>query len=647
MVQKALIAEVLDETGLLLPDLIDRALAANDRIKTVFSWLQTGVAQAEQPGSKVPTLVPAKLASGLEGLALERGLHDACRKGESYLIPGAKAALDLVLTDLAAMIAPFAAAQDGKANAAIHDGFRKRLADLSDLPVLEGDLVPVGLIAHLTHARRDEGDSLHLLVMDVHKALNVLQAGIAEESIDGARVYRILDSDRRAIAAFMKGLNRTAPLKFDHPGLGTTATRAGNALVIQNDIGTTDAHVLVVHVEDLTVNLIYTDVHFRRLRFFQDRLKRARLQWSDARQRHAAGLTEDEFYQANGTLTAKDAAERDACLTSIGAALVFLIDWNKARKRLRNFMGKSAAIELLGWAADAEIGHRGFLKLGGENLVFAALDGANKNLGLGRPLSQLLGDDETQAFMRSVFRTCTEAIQNQRSADFVAEQIRADLMARMQTASDQVLDLALDHAALLHDLVDLVEAALMRLAGAAPDMRLERRERAKKWESQADRLVNQVRTLVARNGADAIWQRVLIYADDAADGLEEVMFNISLLPAGSHLMAQEPMLRLVRHLVAGVEDYIRALSLTIHIHRGAAREDVRDLLTLVDRLRDMEHATDAVEREALERLVAAPTEARGLLLEHEIAANLEAVGDALMHAGFTLSDHVLEARLRG
>ena len=33
------------------------------------------------------------------------------------------------------------------------------------------------------------------------------------------------------------------------PGLGTTATRVGARLTIQNDIGATEVHVLVVHVE--------------------------------------------------------------------------------------------------------------------------------------------------------------------------------------------------------------------------------------------------------------------------------------------------------------------------------------------------------------------------------------------------------------
>ncbi|MBK8157695.1 MAG: hypothetical protein IPK59_02505 [Rhodospirillaceae bacterium] len=349
----------------------------------------------------------------------------------------------------------------------------------------------------------------------------------------------------------MGGLNRTAPLKFDHPGLGTTATRTNGRLVIQNDIGTTDSHVLVIHVEDMTLSLIYTDVHARRLRFFQDRLKRAHLTWSDTRQRHVAMLEEDEFYQATGTLTAKDPAELHAGLAAIGAALVFLIDWNKARKRLRNFMGKSAAIDLLGWAADAEIGHRGFLKLGGENLIFAALDGANKNLGIGRPLGQVLGDEETRTFMRSVLRTCTDAILQQRSADFRRRtDPRRSHGPHAQTASDQVLDLALDHAALLHDLVDLIEAALMRLEQSvqiAPRHPCPRQEMGEPGGSPRQPGAH----LVPRNNADMIWRQVLVHADDAADALEEVMFNISLLPEGSRLVAREPILRLVRQLVAG------------------------------------------------------------------------------------------------
>ena len=83
----------------------------------------------------------------------------------------------------------------------------------------------------------------------------------AEEKLDGASIYRVAPEDRPRITAFMKGVSRTAPLKFEHPGLGCTATRSASRLVIQNDLGTTDAHVIVVHIDGLQSKLTYTDVH--------------------------------------------------------------------------------------------------------------------------------------------------------------------------------------------------------------------------------------------------------------------------------------------------------------------------------------------------------------------------------------------------
>ena len=63
-------------------------------------------------------------------------------------------------------------------------------------------------VARLT-AAQDESDSLHRLVMDLHKALNRIAADCAEEIIDGAHVYGVATDDRSAIVAFMRGLNAT------------------------------------------------------------------------------------------------------------------------------------------------------------------------------------------------------------------------------------------------------------------------------------------------------------------------------------------------------------------------------------------------------------------------------------------------------
>lgn len=63
--------------------------------------------------------------------------------------------------------------------------------------------------------------------MDVHRAFNKLQGEISQVQIDGAATCLLKEKDRPMVQAFMAGVNRTAPLKFDHPGLGTTATRSG------------------------------------------------------------------------------------------------------------------------------------------------------------------------------------------------------------------------------------------------------------------------------------------------------------------------------------------------------------------------------------------------------------------------------------
>ena len=174
------------------------------------------------------------------------------------------------------MLAPLVLAA-GDARASEFSARHQALADdprLAELQTSGSDTLRGGSIEAMTSGDRGRGDSPHLLVMDMHKALNRLQAEVAGETIDGASVYDIRNSDRALIAAFMAGVAATRPLKFEHPGLATTATRVGRKLVLQNDIGTTDAHVLVVHVSGREVSITYTDVHLPRLLFFQSLFRR-------------------------------------------------------------------------------------------------------------------------------------------------------------------------------------------------------------------------------------------------------------------------------------------------------------------------------------------------------------------------------------
>ncbi|HUD50223.1 MAG TPA: hypothetical protein VMR03_01815, partial [Parvibaculum sp.] len=277
---KSLMMDELGERALLLPDLLAQALAANDRVKFLLTLLQTAEHRADRPDLPASDLSAERRAAGVSDAAFDGALAAARREADGALhLPGAGALRRAVLDGIAAMRAPLALA-----DVLDDESFAKREAALAtSLPSFDGDLIPAGIIDAITFADRARGDSLHILVMDLHKALNALQGELSEESIDGARVWRIDEDDRTRVAAFMRGLSETAPLKFDHPGLGTTATRAGGKLVIQNDIGTNDAHVLVVHVEGLTVTLTYTDIHTQRAAFFQSLFRAFAVQWDDTR----------------------------------------------------------------------------------------------------------------------------------------------------------------------------------------------------------------------------------------------------------------------------------------------------------------------------------------------------------------------------
>jgi hypothetical protein len=106
--------------------------------------------------------------------------------------------------------------------------------------------------------------------------------------------------------------------------------------VIQNDIGGTDAHVLVVHVMELEVSVTYTDVHLRRLLFFQSLFERG-ISWEDTVSRVAAKKFEDNIYHLSmGRFRARDKKETKDFLTFLGSMIVFLIDWNRATKAYEN-----------------------------------------------------------------------------------------------------------------------------------------------------------------------------------------------------------------------------------------------------------------------------------------------------------------------
>jgi hypothetical protein len=97
----------------------------------------------------------------------------------------------------------------------------------------------------------------------------------------------------------MRGINATRKLKFDHPGLATTATRAAKRLTIQNDIGETDAQVVVIAVNPDDVTVTYSDVHRARANLFIRLFDDFPAQWSGLEQKTATALGDEGSFYGN------------------------------------------------------------------------------------------------------------------------------------------------------------------------------------------------------------------------------------------------------------------------------------------------------------------------------------------------------------
>jgi uncharacterized protein Yka (UPF0111/DUF47 family) len=444
----------------------------------------------------------------------------------------------------------------------------------------------------------------------------------------------------------MKGVNETAPLKFHHPGLDTTVTRTGEKLILQNDIGTTDAHVLVIHVIGMTVSLTCTDIHPRRLQFFKT-LFPFDVSWEDTNERTALGLENEHYYFCTGTFTAHDHEELHRYLTHLGSRIVFLIDWNKARKRLRNFVKNRDALALLKWAADNNIGHRGFLEMGGEKLVYEAIDYAARTPPhYGQPLYELLGRDNTIDYLKYVLKTACKDLLSRRSERLIRDEVKTELLKYIRTAHESLLGMAERHAELIFEIADAVRNGLMRAPlGQAEHHYLRRTAaRCREWEHRADQVLNEARDVLRHSTAPSgTFKDMLEKADDAADGLEESASLLTLLSPDRGLTPlYDPIQSLASHLVAASREYIKCLESAIHVHPRDTKADLDDFLESVDRIVEIEHAADEAAREMTAAVVQHAPDFRQLHVFSELARTLEESSDCLCHSGLLLRELVLD-----
>ncbi|HRQ02436.1 MAG TPA: phosphate transport regulator [Ottowia sp.] len=651
-------AEAPALSSLLRPAQVRAALKANDRLKLYLSVLQAASAHAHHPREAALDLSREIAAADISARAEADWLHDlpatAVREGADALRVPDLPRLGLRLhDDLGVMARPLI--EGAGANAAL----AARVARWQgSLQALAGPVLTAAQIESLTHGQRERGDSLHITVMDLHKALNRLAAELSTDRIDGAHCWQLAEdgSDRPRVEAFMRGLNRTAPLKFDHPGLDTAATRDGGKLLIQNDIGTNDAHVLVIQVDTASaprvITLTYSDLHRRRFAFFQRLLAEVGAHWGDAEQRTTQGLNQgDAYHVGTARFEAEDEAALARQLEGIGERIVFLIDWNRARKRLVHFVSRDGAVAVLEATARARAGHMAWLNAGAERLIWDAMaaQGASQ-FRLGDRLDEVLGEAEARDYLVDVM---TSAARHPQASALLLDQAQAQLARRLRgrRGDDELLQ---EHAAYCHALAQGLRDALAH--GMEHDAPAAERlaARAKAWERHADQLVVHARELADHQPQ---WRPLMLLmgrGDDVADALEEACFVLSVLAghfeAAGNTTGWNPAVRQVMNELAdavlnAVQDHVKALAVARTLGEASQGEDQAEYLSSAWRVQQAERLCDELLRRARRELAHQAREqgdAVALTLGNELAAAIEDASDALLALGWGLRERTMQ-----
>ena len=345
MTRKPGIVAHLGEESLLLPRAVGEALEACERATYRLALLDAACIQDPESASGRLDALRESLSGAADEEARWAGLLAGAERLDdgSSRVPRVGELVAAVREDLAEMLTPLRYG-DELATAR----YARRLDGLAaDAP---------DFAAHaLSPRQRDRAlgappsgttavaafDSLARLTADLCGELAELRRGLAKEPIHGATGYRLAGHDRPLVERFMTGVEAAPPPANRHPALDTIAVRHGRRLVIENELGSADAQVLLVGVDERDVSLTYTDVHRERVRAFRGHLDAFPVQWHELHRRPIQGLgVRDHYFLLAGRFLAATGKELDRFLEHLGSRLVHLLD--EPRKPVRRLPQRPA-----------------------------------------------------------------------------------------------------------------------------------------------------------------------------------------------------------------------------------------------------------------------------------------------------------------
>ena len=346
------------------------------------------------------------------------------------------------------------------------------------------------------------------------------------------------------------------------------------------------------------------------------------------------------FYLVTGRFHAAGDKERDVFLEAIGASLVFLIDWNKARKVLQTWVSKADAVRVLDWAARHRFGHRGFLELGGSELVASAVHHATPTrIGFGERLDHALGRDAAVDFLKTVLRVSAEALLEGGSVRLARDRIEAELVRHLQRVDSMLLAIVVRQAGLAREIAAGIAHFVAEQQAHRPFDRAALAARARRIEEKADKIAIDARNEIARFDADPSIERLVNCAEQAIDELEQAAFIASLLPGEIAPELLRPLADVCSAAVVGAESAASGAAAAADVPEGQ-RIDSEDALAAVGRLIEAEHKGDEAEREVTATILRGQFDLKMALSVLELARAVERATDQL--AGF---GHLLRARV--
>ena len=280
------------------------------------------------------------------------------------------------------------------------------------------------------------------------------------------------------------------------------------------------------------MTITYTDVHRRRLRFFETLFGRYTVSLVRYRDRRGGPVLGDH-HVTTGTFEAPDSSSLRGLLTHTASRLVFVLDWNRARKRLPRVLrprcgrhrGPPLGGRTRGWPHGLSGARGGAADL--RRREPHRHDPARYGEPPPGPPRPRGHPGSTQFALRVAAQGCFAG----KSQLLIHDELRVEMARHVQASHRRILDAHAEHASPIVECARALQEALGTLADATRIGFLERvAQRAAAWEHRADEILVTERQAAHRLDGGETVVGLIGTADDAIDDLEEAVFLLTVVP---------------------------------------------------------------------------------------------------------------------